>query len=113
VAFCGLMPWPVATISVWFAVTRAWLLSLVFHSAMNEGVVKNPTRGVRKRRLPPLRKLIRSNTLLVPWSAEAWTISTMCQVCVSSLVSGWFVAGNAGGEQLCDLPLAAGTLNDS
>ena len=30
---------PSATSSVWFAVTRCWLLSLVFHSARNAGVV--------------------------------------------------------------------------
>src|SRR4029079_30415 len=31
--------WPSATSSVWFAVTRCWLLSLVFHSARYAGVV--------------------------------------------------------------------------
>ena len=30
---------PSATISVWFAVTRCWLLSFVFQSARNAGVV--------------------------------------------------------------------------
>src|SRR6185503_6576103 len=37
--------WPSATSSVWFAVTRCWLLSLVFHSARYAGVVKKLTRG--------------------------------------------------------------------
>ena len=31
--------WPERASSVWFAVTRCWLLSLVFHSARNAGVV--------------------------------------------------------------------------
>src|SRR5207245_9981021 len=91
---------PRATISVWLAVTRAWLLLLVFHSARKEGVVKKPTRGVRNRRLPPVRKFTRSRTLLTPWSGPAWTISNIGHRLPSAPVSGWQAAGNAGAWQV-------------
>ena len=38
-------PCPSAPSSAWLAVTRCWLLSLVFQTARNAGVVKKLTRG--------------------------------------------------------------------
>src|SRR5438067_13275750 len=105
------MPRPSATISVWLAVTRAWLLLFVFHSARKDGVVKKPTRGVRKSRLPPVRKFVRSRRLLVPWSGAAGTISTIFHCWLSETVSGWLAVGNAGGWQVWLLPLL-GTVNE-
>src|SRR6516165_12208516 len=40
-------PSPRAPSSAWLAVTRCWLLSFVFQTARNEGVVKKLTRGSR------------------------------------------------------------------
>ncbi len=37
---------PSATISVWFSVTRIWLLMFVCQFAKNAGVLKKPTRGM-------------------------------------------------------------------
>ena len=37
---------PGATISVWFSVTRIWLLVFVCQLAKNAGVVKKPGRGI-------------------------------------------------------------------
>ena len=37
---------PSATISVWFIVTRIWLLMFVCQLAKNAGVLKNPMRGI-------------------------------------------------------------------
>ena len=39
IVFSAVNAWPSATSSVWLAVTRCWLLSLVFHSARKAGVV--------------------------------------------------------------------------
>jgi hypothetical protein len=36
---------PVATMSVWFSVTRIWFEALVCQLAKNAGVLKKPTRG--------------------------------------------------------------------
>ena len=75
-------------------------------------MVKNPTRGVRRSRLPPVRKLVRSSTLETPSFGPAWTISTICHNWSSSELSGELAAGNAGGWQVWFLPVASGTLND-
>src|SRR5256885_4326024 len=91
---------PSATISVWFMVTRAWLLLLVFHSARKVGVVKKPTRGVLSTRSAPARNEGRSKTRVVLSGAEGCRTVTICHCCVSATVSGTFAAGDAGGRQL-------------
>ena len=51
---------PSATTSVWFNVTRAWLLMLVCQLAKNAGVVKKPMRGMLSVSSVALRSVGRS-----------------------------------------------------
>src|SRR2546428_13319836 len=92
------MALPRATISVWFVVTRAWLLLLVFHWARKLGVVRKPTRGVLSTRSAPARHEGRSKTRAVVSEAEGCRTVTICHCRVSAAVTGAVPAAQPGGR---------------
>src|SRR2546430_7517325 len=96
---------PRATISVWFVVTRAWLLLLVFKSAKKLGVVKKPTRGVLNTRSAPARNEGRAKMRVVVSEAEGCRTVTICHCCFFFQAEDGIRDLTVTGVQTCALPI--------